>query len=362
MERSGPYATVYLDASHDTEDASHANELRWAQARSDLSGEGADEDTLRALDIAVAEGDPAVGRAGRVLVAAQGEVLLDEQLPRPPARQIASWQRLPDLVPMVLERPEPVAAVAVRIDETGGEILVAEPDGRDVEAEAVEGGARPVHKVRGGGWSHLRMQERVEESWRRNTAAVAERVDAHVAAVGARVLVLAGDPPSRSRLRDALGEAAVAIAVDVDHSAGADHADLVAAIEEAVSDVVSDDRRSAWDRYATASGRPDGLAVEGLAAVAAAFRAEAVDTVLLDGDVTRDATLWVSDVPTQVATSEQDLVVGDRPPSTAPADAALLRAAVASGAGLVPFDGPPGGRSLSDGVGALLRYPLPARA
>lgn len=40
--------------------------------------------------------------------------------------------------------------------------------------------------------AHLNMHHRVEESWRRNTAAVAERIDGLVRVTGARVLVVAG--------------------------------------------------------------------------------------------------------------------------------------------------------------------------
>src|SRR5215207_10809553 len=46
----GPYASVYLDASHTTEDAAHTLPLRWAAARDELAGQGADDATLAALD------------------------------------------------------------------------------------------------------------------------------------------------------------------------------------------------------------------------------------------------------------------------------------------------------------------------
>nr|WP_255413943.1 hypothetical protein [Pseudonocardia sp. MH-G8] len=139
---------------------------------------------------------------------------------------------------------------------------------------------------------------------------VAERVDRHVSATGASVLVVAGDPRSRSRLVDALGE--------------------------------------------------------GVAAVLAALRAEAVDTLLLDAGVTREATVWISDAPGQVAESADDLrAAGSEPSGEAPVDAALLRAAAGTGAAFVAIGGGrtgPVGRPLDDGVGALLRYPLPTGA
>jgi hypothetical protein len=361
----GPFATVYLDSSHDTDDAARAIALRWAEARDRLAAQGADAATLDAIAAAVADSPPAVGRAGRVLVARGGRVVLDRSLPEPPPRTEAHWGLLPDLLPILVDQPEPVTAVVVRVDETGGEILLAGPDAQPVVAEQVEGGEHPVHKVRGGGWSHLAMQERVEESWRRNTAQVAERVDRHVAETGARVLLVAGDGRARSRLIDALGERSAAIAVQLERgSSGGD--DLAAAVAEAMDDVATDTRIAVLDRYEKAAGRPDGLAVQGIGPVLAALRAEAVDTLLLDAGVARDATVWISEAPAQVAEVAEDLrATGADPTGQVPVDAALLRAAAGTGADFVPVGGGRTGlvgRPLDDGVGALLRYPLPAGA
>jgi peptide subunit release factor 1 (eRF1) len=147
-------------------------------------------------------------------------------------------------------------------------------------------------------------------------------------------------------------------------SAGGD--DLAAAVAEAVRDVVTGTRRAVLERYEKAAGRPDGLAVEGIGPVLAALRAEAVDTLLLDPDVTRETTVWISDAPTHVAEAPAELrAIGTDPTSEVPVDAALLRAAAGTGAGLVPIGGGragQAGRPLEDGVGALLRYPLPAGA
>jgi peptide subunit release factor 1 (eRF1) len=232
--------------------------------------------------------------------------------------------------------------------------------------EDVEGREFRVHKVRGGGWSHLNMQERVEESWRRNTAEVDERVDRHVMTTGARVVVVAGDPRSRSRLLDALSERSAAIAVEVDHSADAGPDDLAAAVAEAVRDAVTGDRLAVLERYDQAAGRPDGLAVQGIDAVLAALRAEAVDTLLVDGGVTRDADVWISETPTQLAVTEADLrAAGADPTAQAPVDAALVRAAAGSGAAFVAIGGGRTGLTghpVDDGVAALLRYPVPAGA
>jgi Bacterial archaeo-eukaryotic release factor family 2 len=363
---SGPYATAYLDASYDDEDAARAVELRWAAHRAELAGRGADDATLAALDAAVADGAPAVGRAGRVLVAAGGRVLLDRLLPEPPARATVSWGPAPDLVPLLVDAPEPLTAVVVRVDKTGGEILLADRGGGDPRpVEEVRGDERPLHKTRGGGWKHLKMQHTVENTWRQNVAALAERVDAEVRRTGARVLVLAGDGQSRTLLRDALPERSAGIAVDVEHSGGrsggADD-ELADAVADAVRDAVDVERHAVLDRLDQERSRPDGLAAVGLEPVLQALRAEQVDTLLLDADVPRDGELWVGASASQVATDEERLRgLGSEPVGRLPVDAALLAAAAASGAAFQPLGGGRTGlvgKPVEDGVAALLRYPL----
>jgi hypothetical protein len=365
-ETPGPYATVYLDASHDSESADRELELRWAGHRTELAEQGADEPTLAALDRAVADADPAVGRAGRVLVAAVGRVLLDRALAEPPARPSAAWGPAPDVLPLLLDVPEPMTAVVVRVDKSGGEILLAGEDGSAPEAvDEVRGDRYPLHKTRGGGWKHLKMQHTVENTWRANVAALAERVDTEVRRTGARVLVLAGDGQSRTLLREALAERSASIAVDVEHSGGRSGADddaLAGAVEAAARNVVDAERQAVLERLDQALGRPDGLAVGGLEPVLEALRAQQVDTLFLDGGVTRDGELWVGEVASQVATDAERLRgLGSEPVGQLPVDVALLAAAAASGAAFEPLGGGRTGlvgKPVEDGVAALLRYPL----
>jgi hypothetical protein len=172
-ETPGPYATVYLDASHDSVGADRELELRWAGSRSELAEQGADEPTLVALDRVVADADPAVGRAGRVLVAAGGRVLFDRDLPEPPARTTATWGPSPDLLPLLLDAPPAVTAVVVRVDRSGGEIMLAGPGDRPEKVDDVTGTSENLHKVKAGGFGDWSVQRRVEQNWRDNIAEVA---------------------------------------------------------------------------------------------------------------------------------------------------------------------------------------------
>jgi Bacterial archaeo-eukaryotic release factor family 2 len=364
-ETAGPYATVYLDTSHDSAPAGRELELRWAAHRAELAEQGAAEPTLAALDRAVADADPAVGRGGRVLVAAGGRVLLDRVLPEPPGRPAAIWSPAPDVLPLLLDVPEPLTAVVVRVDRSGGEIMLAGSGARPEKVDDVTGTTENLHKIKSGGLGDWSIQRRVEQNWRDNIAEVAAHIDTEVSRTGAQVLVLAGEAQARSQLRHTLGERAAAIAVDVEHSggrSGGTDEQLAAAVDAAARDVVTAARQTVLDRLDQETGRPDGLAVGGLEPVLQALRAQQVDTLLLDGGVERPGTLWVGDTPSQLATDAERLRgLGSEPVAQVPVDAALLAAAAASGAAFEPLGGGRTGlvgKPVEDGVAALLRYPL----
>lgn len=364
----GGFATVYLDVSHDSENAEHEGDLRWSEQRSTLEKQGADAETLEALDEAVRTARPAVGRSGRVLVARAGELLLDRDLPEPPDPPRATWSALPDVLPLLLDAPEPTTVVVARVDKNGGEVLMADPADDQPSPEpvdSVEGERYPTHKVRGGGFKHLKMQHTVENTWRSNVSALAERIDRQVSQSGARVLVLAGEAQSRKLLLDNLGERAAGIATEVEHSglrSGGDDSELVDAVTEAARGVATRERHQVLDRFDRLTGRPDGAVALGVAQVLAALRAEQVDTLLVDGDVAREDLVWIGEQPSHVAQDPAELeAMGAAPVAQVPVDAALLRAAAGTGAVFHPLGGGRTGlvgRPVPDGVAALLRWPL----
>jgi hypothetical protein len=364
----GAFATVYLDVSHDSENAEHEGQLRWSEQRSALEEQGADAETLQALDAAVRDARPAVGRAGRVLVARAGTLLLDRDLPEPPDPPRATGSPLPNLLPLLLDGPEPATVVVARVDKNGGEILLADPADTEISPEPVEsleGERYPTHKVRGGGWKHLKMQHTVENTWRSNVSALAERIDRQVSQSGARVLVLAGEEQSRKLLLNNLGARATGIATEVEHSglrSGGDDDALAEAVAEAAREAATRERHQVLDRFDQLAGRPDGAVARGLPQVLAALRAEQVDTLLIDGNVTREDLVWIGEQPAHVALDRADMeAMGVSPLAQVPVDAALLRAAAGTGAEFYPLGGGRTGlvgRPVPDGVAALLRWPL----
>src|SRR5262245_38648272 len=95
-EVPGPFASVYLDATHDTEPARTALKIRWKNLRAALSEQGIDERSLRSLDHELTgpgslrgrdhpfEENPHPGRHGLALFAAHGDVQYVEITSEPP--------------------------------------------------------------------------------------------------------------------------------------------------------------------------------------------------------------------------------------------------------------------------------------
>lgn len=348
----GPFASVYLDASHDTEDAARRDELRWATVSAELSALGADEPTMAAARGAVL-GRPPVGSAGRCVVAARGEVLVDEILPVPPQRPVTRYSDLPYLMPLLAGAPRPVAHVLVVADQVGGWFRAVDRDGIEVPAPPVHGSDRDVHPVSGGGFAHGRIENRAEQTVRNNEKEVAEQATRLVGQVGAEVLVVVGEVQARSRLIAALPPHCQRIVTELDADAGSVAPDRVLAdVDRLLAQQEADRHTRAVDRLLT--GFAHGTARQGVVGVTESLRMGQVDTLLVTEPALEDRTVFVGADRSQVVASPDELpdagtLVVER------ADEALPLAAIATAADvLVIADGQAG--DVEDGVAALLRY------
>lgn len=355
--RDGPFATVYFDNSHDTEDAEAQLELRWRAIRGQLAEGGADERTLAALDTAVTEAPPSTGRAGRVLVASGGDVVLDEELPEPPPREIARVAPQPYLLPLLELAPPVVPHVVVVADRTGADLLAVSE--RGVEKQSVQGENHPVHKVRGGGTAYWSIQHRVEAVVERNASEVAREATKLADDVGAEVVILAGEVQARTTVRDELPPRTKEKTVEVEEGARAEGSDpqlLEAQVRRVIAEHAERRRQAVLERYRAEQGRDGGLAARGLAETTSALRSAAVEHLLIDGAAVADRTVWIGQDPTQVATAKEQLRTSNAETAETlanrRADEALPAAALAEGADVVPASD----ADLPDGVGALLRF------
>lgn len=360
----GPYATAYVDATRKTEEGAEEVALRWRALREDLARHGADHATLDAMSAALAEPDHLPGEHGRVLVGRDGRVRYDAALPQPPRWQSSRWSPLPHLMPMVAQLAPLVPHVVAVVDRTGGDVEVTGPHGQ--EEREVAGREWPVHKAGAGGWSSLRYQHRTEHTWKANARAVADEVDSAVRRVGARLVVVAGDVRERAELLEELGEAARAVAVEVEEGsrhAGADPEALRRRVDQLVAEVAARDDLAVIDRFTEARGRAlagvdDVLAVAGVLDTIEAFQKAQVEHLLIVDDPSSEAEAWVGPEPVLLGRdfpAVQALGVTD--PVRDRLDAALVRAAAGTDAAVVSLA--PGQLQLPDGIGATLRYPDP---
>jgi hypothetical protein len=355
----GPFATVYLDASRSTESGATEVELRWRDTRVELERDGAGGADLDALEAAVQQDRSTPGRHGLALVATGGNAVFVADLPRPPARPGGRWAPLPHLMPYLAATTQQVRHVLVVADRAGADIGL-ERSGIVVSQESVGGQqAYPLHRTATSDWSEWHFQNRVENTWRANARDVAAEVAKHVASTGARLVVLAGDPRARSLIREALsGEVPPSVVIeDVEaggRAEGASEQALADAARDAVLRQVWRERRELLEHLQQNLGRHE-YATAGVANVVDALRQGQADTVVVSDDPTSTLEAWIGRQSIEFGLNADELsAMGVSDPARDRFDAALVRAAVGTGARLVLT--PNAHDYLPEGIGALLRY------
>lgn len=351
--RPGPWASIYLDASRDTEDAAAAVELRWRALRERLAEQGTERETVDALDLVLRRHEPWPGEYGLAAFAADGQVVQTEYLTAPPRKDLADYASIPHTMPLVAQRGEQVAWVRILASRTGADVDAVSAGGVPRQAHVRGGESYPIRKVQPGAWSQSRFQREAEMAWHRNAGDAALATVELAEAVGAEVVVVAGDEHARSALATQLPERWQDRMVQTDagsRAAGADPERLDDVTVEAIAEVADAHTRVALDRY----GMQENVGA-GLGPVVDALQRRQVDTMLICDDPSSTQQLWIGPQPSEVATGPEALVALSVPePVPVRADAALIRALVGGDAGIVlvgPDEAPE-----PDGVGAVLRY------
>lgn len=352
----GPFTTVHLDVSRDTEDARTAVELRWQAVRHRLEQDGAPAGLLDRIGAAVVAETGRSGEAGRTLVAAGDEIVLDQVTPRRPLRDSGHHGMLAHLMPLVRALDAELPYALVEVDRSGADVTVVDPLAGERREHEVEGGHELLHAVGGGGWAHRRYRSRVQDSWDRNADAVARDVERLVDRHHPQVLVLSGDPVAAGRLLERLGDDARSRLVQVEGGGrpeGIDEEKFAGRVADVVMQWRQRRMGDVLARYAEAAGR-DERAAAGLAAVVEALRGGAVEVLLLHDEPSSDLTLWAGEDPMHLGTTREDVeALGAQQVEQDRADAVLVRAAVAQDAAM-ELVGP--SDALTDGIGALLRF------
>lgn len=353
-DRPGPWCSVYMDASRDTQDARAQVDLRWRALKGDLLGQGADPVTVEAVEEVVRRHQPMPGDYGIAVFASRGRVVLTEYLSAPPLRDLASWSALPHTMPLVAQRGEQVAWVRVLADRTGADAMAVSAGGVPRRAQVKGGQSRQLRRVQPGGWSQSRYQRAAMEAWHQNAGDAAAATADLAERVGADVVVVAGDVRATGMIAAQLPTRWQDVLVRTDAGArdvGADDTLMDDITVQTVAEVADRRIAAALDRF----GVQEDVGA-GLDAVVSALQRNQVDTMLIVDDPSADGELWVGPEPTEIATDPAQLAgmsVAD--PQRVRADAALLRALIGTDADLTVL-APEEAPELTDGVGAVLRY------
>lgn len=356
-EAAGPFVTLHLDVSRDSEHARQEIASRWTTARHELERLGASERLRAELEERLRTPTHVPGRARRTLVAMGDDVLFDEVRagagPRP---EVVTAGPLPDLAGWLATADGQVPFLLVRADRVGADLeLYLAADQAPAEARSVDGSTVHLTKVPDGDWSQGIYQQRAENRWHENAQLAVAAIDELRRRHDVRVAFVAGDVRARTDVAGMLSER-VGLSVTQLESGGRAAGTSDEALWEELRPHLAAIRAGTLDDLAQRVAR--GVAVGdrvvgGPDAVAEAMVRGAVDHLLLELDGARAVGIAPDDHPglalPQAAYDAREL----------PADQVLLAAAALTDAevSVVPASLPlPRELALAAGVVALLRW------
>jgi ribosomal protein L7Ae-like RNA K-turn-binding protein len=355
---AGPYATVCADVTHTTENADTELELRVRAVAEKLTEQGASEAVVEAVRGRLLEGNDG-GAAGTLrgralVVASDGSVVLDSALVDAPTREVAEWSPQPDLLAVLRQIPGRIPHVVAVTDRVGADITYIGASGEAEEEETVDGDGFQIQKVQVGGWAHHRFQHNAENKWVHNADDVAAQITSMARRLSPRFVLVAGDVRARQILTDRASDVWSDLVVNMDEggrAAGADREPVQRRAAELVAEHEARECAEILEKVQAAGAH--GLSVTGLDRVVEALRKGQVETLVLADDPEHATTLLVGNSPLELGVKQQDMDALGTHGTVAPADRALIAAAVASGAAVVvvPLSAAP-----EHPVAAVLRY------
>lgn len=356
LDASGPFASVYVDDPHSSEDAAKQRALIARAVHAELEHKGAERELCAIVDECLNGSTPASAHAGRAVLATLEGVIVDQPLMSPLGWPTYRYSPLPFLLPLVTDSSAGSKYICVFVDAEGADFTVSSAAGEELETNSIVGGAGPVHKVASGGTREYHdTAARAEENIRQNIASTAQAVmevaDRHR---GAPIFVI-GEVRSRAQLIAELPSAAqprLASLESGSRARGSDSVELRHELGEHLLRRELQTMQDAADQFAHAAGSQPPLASQGLPAVAQALREANVETLFVTERT--DAAVYVGDQPTLVAANPIDIDMGRSRMFECRADEALPFAAVAVGSAIVGMDQRLG---LEHGFGAVLRHP-----
>jgi len=346
----GPYLTVHMDVSRNTEDAPQQLDARWTRARHQLGREGVEPALVEEIGQRLKEPVAVSGEARRTIIAAGGKVAFDEVT--------AGHSTWPEVVTSG-DLPD----VSAWLHQVDGQfpflLVVADREGADIDffrslttAESVHrkvtGDDLHLHKYQGGGWSHKRFQQRSENQWESNAREVADEIRSVVGRRSPRVVILAGDDRARTAISGSLAgvQCEIAQITGGGRAAGSSSDALWDDVRLVLARLEAEDQKDLVERLEEKWGQGHG-AVLGVDDVVDALVQHRVDTLIVDLQKARDITVDPTrhpglPLPEQVRTKKE-----------LPADQVLVAAGAATDAAVAVL---PAGRTKGGGVAATLRW------
>ncbi|NED99342.1 baeRF2 domain-containing protein [Phytoactinopolyspora halotolerans] len=347
-QHPGPFLSVYLDVRRDVEEAVHQLNVRWRSAREDLLRNGAPEDLVDLTGERIQAGHHAAGAAARMVVAADGRILLDDVVTAPGDHTALTWGPLPDLVAWLADRNTMLPLLVVLADREGADFerYDAWPETPEATAD-VHGDTEHMTKVLVGGWSHKRYQRRAENTWRHNAENVAAEIE-HQVESGVRMVAVAGDLRAQGEIQHAVGERTRSLLVNLETGGRADGTSRQAldhAVDEAIRKVVAADQLEAVREFEQEAGR-HGAAATGIDAVLPRLAQGQVRTAFIAPDAASARTIDPARYPGIVLPAGAAEHAGLRADLTVLCAAAMTGAEVQVGSWAMA----------DDGISALLRW------
>ena len=363
---TGPFTTVYLDATRSVVAGETEAADRWKVLRRELEHDGASAPVLAEIGDLIARPTRVAGPHGRVLIADAAGVRVDRLLTEPPTSSVGRHGLVPALLPAVRAADQSVDYLLVVVDRHGADLYACDQSGTLAGGEhvVVEGGHDVVHKAREGAVSDRRRQTRAEDSWERNAATVAAELDRRVAAHEPELIVVTGDVRAAALVCDAVGQRVRELVVEVPGGSRATGVDEVAfkqRVRATLEQFRTRRREQVLDVFRQEQGRDEGAVTELGDVIEVLRRGQVRELVLAEPPAGQDGalagrTVWVGPDPLQIGLDAGDLAtIGVRDGARElPAEVGLLRAALGQDAG-VTFAAD-GSVELIDGVGAVLRW------
>ncbi len=308
---------------------------------------------LAAVDAVVGEAH-LHGRALGVLAAADGLVALRHH-DEAPLRTVVEVARLPRLGTFIAWHQQRPPMLVVLADRGGADVVVRRATGVEVHPVEADLDDEEIRHTRPRGWRPERHEHHVEQRWRVAAGQVAEVVRTTAEAVRPRLVVVAGDLRATQLLVDELGAGLDVRVVAGGRAAGDPRSEAMAEAERMLATAVAADTVVLAERLREELGRAEQGCV-GMAATVAALRRGAVDTLVLHEPPDDDRRLFHGTMPAALGVSADEVAALGEEPHAGRAVDVLIRAAWGSGAAIRMV---PRLAGLDDGVGALLRFPLP---